>query len=431
MRYMYEETALRYSDGTLKIEDLPVSVLCERFGTPLYVYSKRVLEQQYKRLASSMQDLAETVLICYALKANANPVVGSIIASMGAGADVVSGGELYVADRMGFPADRIVFAGVGKTRREIEEALAIGVRSFHVESRGEMEALEQVAAAYGVVAPVAVRVNPDVEAGTHPHITTGTKASKFGVSPEEVISLMLMASTSHSLRPVGLHAHIGSQLGQVQPILSATGRLLELWDRLAVEGVELRELDIGGGLGIQYMPDERPEGPEMLAAGLRPLLRGRKLDLVLEPGRFLVGPAGALLTTVTYMKEVPGEDRSVSRFLAIVDAGMNDLLRPALYDAWHPIWPLQESEKDTGRAIDIVGPVCESSDVLGKQRRLGQVQPGDRLAIGQAGAYGYSMASNYNARPRPAEVLVSGTEVSLIRRRETYEDLLNTCSQEG
>lgn len=427
----YEETTLHYVHGTLKIEDASVQALCKRYGTPLYVYSRRVLERQYNRLVDGMQDLVETVLICYALKANANPVLGSMIAGMGAGADVVSGGELYLARRMGFPAEGIVFAGVGKTRTEISEALASGVRSFHIESRQEMEALAQVAAAAGAVAPIAVRVNPDVEAGTHPYITTGTKAGKFGVSPREAFSLMRLADALPSLQPVGLHAHIGSQLGRVQPIISATARLLELWDRLAGEGIELKELDIGGGLGIQYRSDERPEGPETLAAGLRPLLYGRKLDLLLEPGRFLVGPAGALLTTVTYLKEVHTDEVGNIYTLAVVDAGMNDLLRPALYGAWHPIWPLQEREAGIGQAIDIVGPVCESSDVLGKQRKLGKVQPGDRLAIGQAGAYGYSMASTYNARPRPAEVLVSGTEARLIRRRETYEDLWNTGSQEG
>jgi diaminopimelate decarboxylase len=371
-----------------------------------------------------MQGLADEVLVCYALKANANPAIGGLLAGLGAGADVVSGGEVYLARRMGFPGERIVFAGVGKTRKEMAEALDAGVRSFHVESRGEIEALAAVAVAKGTVAPVAVRVNPDVEAGTHPHITTGTKANKFGVGPAEALHMIRWAVATPSLSPVGLHAHIGSQLQRVQPILAAVERLLELWDALAAEGIRLTELDIGGGLGIQYRPEEQPEGPEELAAGLRPMLSGRKLHLVLEPGRFIVGPAGVLITSVTYTKQVPIiAEGEAPGLLAIMDAGMNDLLRPALYDAWHPVWPLNESDVDKGYPIDIVGPVCESSDVLARGRRIGQVKPGALLAVGQAGAYGFSMSSQYNARPRPAEVLVTGTEARLIRPRETYEDL--------
>lgn len=415
---------LVYHRGTLHVEGVPVSTLVRRFGTPLYVYSTQTLQQQYQQLQSSMSGLADRVLICYALKANANTVLGGMLAGMGAGADVVSGGEVYLARHMGFAGERIVFAGVGKTRREMAEALDAGVRSFHVESPGELDALADLAASKGTVAPVAVRLNPDVEAGTHPYITTGTRANKFGVSPGEALEMVRRAAASPALNAVGLHIHIGSQLGKVQPILDATKRLLELWDTLAGEGIKLKELDIGGGLGIQYRPDEMPEGPEVLAAGLRSLLAGRALELVLEPGRFLVGPAGALLTSVTYIKNVPDEASERGRHsLAIVDAGMNDLLRPALYGAWHPVWPLREEQAGAGNRVDVVGPVCESSDVLAAGRRLGEVRPGDVLAIGQAGAYGYSMASQYNARPRPAEVLVNGTQVRLIRPRETYEDL--------
>lgn len=411
-----------YHNGLLQIEGVFVSELAVRFGTPLYVYSASMLRRQYTRLESSLREVAPRLLICYALKANANPTLGRMLAEWGAGADVVSGGEIYLAQRMGFAGERIVFAGVGKTRREMAEALAAGIRAFHVESAGEMEALAAVAGEMGMVAPVAVRVNPDVEANTHRYITTGSHTSKFGVSPLEALDMVRRASTIPSLKPVGLHAHIGSQLPSVQPLIEATKRLLALWDVLAAEGIELHELDIGGGLGIPYRPEDRPEGPEVLAAGLRPLLNGRTLDLVIEPGRFIVGPAGALLTTVLYVKQVEGEDGTL-RNLAIVDAGMNDLLRPALYEAWHPIWPLEEAQVDSGDTIDVAGPVCESSDVLARERRLGSVRPGDILAIGQAGAYGYSMASQYNARPRPAEVLVDGGEVRLIRRRESYEEL--------
>lgn len=416
--------ALRYYEGALHIEEVPVRVLVTEFGTPLYVYSAHVLEAQYRRLEASLQGLASSLLICYALKANANPVLGGMLASWGAGADVVSGGELYLARRMGFPGERIVFAGVGKTRREIEESLIAGVRALHVESEGELQAVASVADSLGVAAPVAIRVNPDVDAHTHPYITTGTRANKFGVSPAEALALMRKAAATPSLRPIGLHAHIGSQLPHIQPVVDATARLLDLWDQLAAEGISLTDLDIGGGLGIPYHPEDNPEGPEELAAGLRPLLAGRVLNLSLEPGRFIAGPAGVLLATVTYLKTAGDTSHQDSpRALAIVDAGMNDLLRPALYGAYHPVWPLMEQNVEIGDPIDIVGPVCESSDVLAETRRLGPVLPGDVLAIGQAGAYGYSMASQYNARPRPAEVLVTGTQARVIRPRETYSDL--------
>ena len=414
-------SAVQYRGGVLCIEKVSVGDLAARFGTPLYVYSASVLEGQYRKLEESLDGVARSVLICYALKANANPVLGGMLAGWGAGADVVSGGEIYLARKMGFPADKIVFAGVGKTRREMSEALGAGVHIFHVESRGEMEVLAAVAAEIGKVAPVAVRVNPDVEADTHPYITTGTKANKFGVSPAEAMALIRQASAMASLHPLGLHAHIGSQLPRVLPVIESARRLLEMWDALASEGIHLTELDIGGGLGIPYRPGEQPEGPEKLAAGLRPLLAGRELDLVLEPGRYIVGPAGALLTTVLYVKQ--SSDGSEPHNFVVVDAGMNDLLRPSLYNAWHPVWPAQENAAGNDNVVDVVGPVCESSDVLAHGRKLGEVQPGDVLTIGQAGAYGFSMASNYNGRPRPAEVLVSGGDARVIREREGYEDL--------
>ena len=364
------------------------------------------------------------MLICYALKANANPTLGAMLAAWGAGADVVSGGEIYLAGRMGFPGERTVFAGVGKTCQEMSEGLMAGIRAFHIESAGEMDALARVAAEQNMVAPVAVRVNPDVEAHTHPYITTGTRTDKFGVNPKEALALLRKAAATPALHPLGLHAHIGSQLSGVQPIIEATRRLLDLWDQLASEGIALRELDIGGGLGIPYKPGDKPEGSRELAEGLRPLLVGRQIELVIEPGRYLVGPAGALITTVLYTKQTQGEEEGGGAHnLVIVDAGMNDLLRPALYGAWHPLLPSMEEHLDKGEPVDVVGPVCESSDVLARERRIGEPRPGDVLAIGQAGAYGYSMSSNYNARPRPAEVLVTGAEARIIRTRETYADL--------
>jgi diaminopimelate decarboxylase len=412
--------AAHYQSGLLYVEGLPVEKLAAEFGTPLYVYSTATIREQFRLLERNLRGLAPDVLICYALKANANMAIGKMLAAWGAGADVVSGGELYLALRMGFAPERIVFAGVGKTRREMAEALEAGIHSFHVESVAEADLLEQVAAEMGQVARLAVRVNPDVDAGTHPHITTGTKANKFGVSPQVALEILRKAAISSHLEPAGLHVHIGSQLARVRPVLEAVGRVLALWDVLASEGILLRELDIGGGLGIAYLPDDAPEGPEALAAGLRPMLHGRDLQLLLEPGRFLVGPAGVLLTKVLYLKEA-GDVQT----LAVVDAGMNDLLRPALYDAWHPVWPAQESQVGAGPTVDIVGPVCESADVLAQQRKLGMLQPGALLAIGQAGAYGFSMASQYNGRPRPAEVLVDGEKASLVRKRETYNDLVS------
>jgi diaminopimelate decarboxylase len=411
-------SAAHYQDGVLHVEDLPVMRLAEEFGTPLYVYSAGTLRRQYQALQSNLSGLASGVIICYALKANANPAIGRMLAGMGAGADVVSGGELYLAMRMGFPPERIVFAGVGKTRGEMAEALDAGIRLFHIESPGEMEALAEVAGQTGKVAPIAVRVNPDVDAGTHRHITTGTSANKFGVTPRIALEMVRRAAELPQLSPVGLHVHIGSQLSGVGPILEAARRVLELWDVLAAEGIRLRELDIGGGLGIAYRPEDNPEGPDALAAGLKPLLAGREVELLVEPGRFLVGPAGVLLTKVTYLK-----DAGDGQALAVVDAGMNDLIRPALYDAWHPVWPVEESKFGEGQAVDVVGPVCESADVLARERRLGAVRPGDILTIGQAGAYGFSMSSQYNGRPRPAEVLVDGTWAKVVRRREGYADL--------
>jgi diaminopimelate decarboxylase len=418
-------SAVGYRDRVLHVEGVAVTRLAEEFGTPLYVYSAGVLRRQYGELEASMGGLASRVLICYALKANANPAIGRMLAGLGAGADVVSGGELYLARKMGFAAEKIVFAGVGKTTREMTEGLEAGIRSFHVESVGELEALETVAAGMGKVAPMSVRVNPDVDAGTHRHITTGTRANKFGVSPEVALDMVRRAAGSAHLEAVGLHVHIGSQLQSVGPIVEATRRVLELWDVLAGEGIRLRELDIGGGLGIHYRPEDEPEGPEALAAGLRPLLEGREIELVIEPGRFLVGPAGALLTRVTYVKEA-GDSR-----LVVVDAGMNDLLRPALYEAWHPVWTVEEGPAGEGEAVDVVGPVCESADVLAYDRRLGEVKPGDVLAMGQAGAYGFSMASQYNGRPRPAEVMVDGTWAKVVRRREGYADLWGESEMKG
>lgn len=414
-----------YQDGQLCAEEVPLANLAAQYGTPLYVYSQAAVESAYDDLVTHLGSLSPSLTIFYALKANGNPALGRLLAARGGGADVVSGGELFLARQMGYSGERIVFAGVGKTRAEMAEALAPpGIRTFHVESGVELEALAAVAEGLGVVAPVAVRVNPDVEAHTHPYITTGTAASKFGVPPAEALALTRRAAAHPHLRPVGLHAHIGSQLADVAPIAESTRRLLGLWDTLQGEGIHLASLDIGGGLAIPYRPEDRPQGPVDLAAHLRSLLAGRHLDLGIEPGRYLVGRAGVLLTRVVYSKTAQ-DSHGTTRRLLILDAGMNDLIRPALYSAYHPIWPVAQPAADAGLAlVDVAGPVCESSDVFAVERDLPPLDEGALLAIGQAGAYGFTMASQYNGRPRPAEVLVSSTTWRLIRARETYQDLL-------
>jgi diaminopimelate decarboxylase len=444
-----------YRDGQLCADGLPLETLAAQYGTPLYVYSRDVLEKSYDNLEYAMDSLGLPYLICYALKANSNPVLGRLLAQRGAGVDVVSGGELYLARQMGFPGARIVFAGVGKTRAEMEEALSgAGIRAFHVESRPELETLSSVAAEMGKVAPVAVRVNPDVEAHTHPYITTGTAGNKFGVAPADALEMTRRAAADPYLQPVGLHTHIGSQLADIDPIIEATRRVLELWDTLAGEGIALRTLNIGGGLAIPYRPGDMPQGPAQLAAGLRPLLEGRNLELELEPGRYLLGPCGVLLTRVLYSKPADMPDSKPAempdskpadmpdshpantpanataghaRRLIVVDAGMNDLIRPALYGAYHPIRLAQEPYADAELVpTDIAGPVCESSDFLATERPLPDEagEPGTLLVVGQAGAYGFAMTSQYNGRPRAAEVLVDSSVARVIRPRETYQDLL-------
>ena len=424
-----------YRDGQLCADGLPLETLAAQYGTPLYVYSREALDVAYDNLENALDSTGLPYLICYALKANPNPVLGRLLAQRGAGVDVVSGGELYLARQMGFPGQRIVFAGVGKTRAEMEEALSgAGIRAFHVESRPELETLSSVAAEMGKVAPVAVRVNPDVEGHTHPYITTGTARNKFGVSPADALDMTRQAAADPYLQPVGLHTHIGSQLADIDPIIEATRRVLELWDTLAAEGIALRTLNIGGGLAIPYQPGDMPEGPAQLAAGLRPLLEGRNLELELEPGRYLLGPCGVLLTRVLYTKpaETPTDKSTQAstgrpRRLIVVDSGMNDLIRPALYGAYHPIRPAQEPYADSVPVpTDIAGPVCESADFLATDRPLPSEagEPGALLVVGQVGAYGFAMSSQYNGRPRAAEVLVDSSVARVIRPRETYHDLL-------
>ena len=399
-------------EGALWIEDLPLAEIAARFGTPTYVYSKAALEAAF---GAWQQALAgRRALVCYAVKANSNLGILSVFARLGAGFDIVSGGELARVLAAGGQADKVVFSGVGKTRAEMRQALEAGIRCFNVESAAELEHLNAVAGELGKQAQIALRVNPDVDPKTHPYISTGLKGNKFGVAFADALALYRRAAALPNLRISGVACHIGSQLLDPAPMAEAAQKLRDLVDRLAAEGIVLAHIDLGGGLGIRY----RDETPPAVADYLAPLLavfEGRSEELCFEPGRSLVGNAGLLLTRIEYLK--PGETKN----FAIVDAAMNDLARPALYDAWHEV---VEVNPHAGAAVeyDIVGPICESGDFLARARTLA-VTEGDLLAILSAGAYGMTMSSNYNTRPRAAEVIVDGDQAHAVRQRETVAEL--------
>ena len=403
---------LNAREGALWLEDLPLADIAARFGTPTYVYSKAALEAAF---GAWQQALAgRRALVCYAVKANSNLGILSVFARIGAGFDIVSGGELARVLAAGGQADKVVFSGVGKTRAEMRQALEAGIRCFNVESAAELEHLNAVAGELGKRAPIALRVNPDVDPKTHPYISTGLKGNKFGVAFADALALYRRAAALPNLRISGVACHIGSQLLDPAPMAEAAQKLRDLVDRLAAEGIVLAHIDLGGGLGIRY----RDETPPAVADYLAPLLavfEGRSEELCFEPGRSLVGNAGLLLTRIEYLK--PGETKN----FAIVDAAMNDLARPALYDAWHEV---VEVNPHAGAAVeyDIVGPICESGDFLARARTLA-VTEGDLLAILSAGAYGMTMSSNYNTRPRAAEVIVDGDQAHAVRQRETVAEL--------
>jgi diaminopimelate decarboxylase len=407
---------LARADGALSLDGCELDDLGRRFGTPLYVYSQRAM---LDALGSYQRALVgREYRICYAMKANSSLAVLQTFARAGCGFDIVSGGELARALAIGAPAAEVVFSGVGKTRAEMRAALAAGVGCFNVESTGELERLSTEATALGRVAPVSLRVNPDVDAGTHPYISTGLRENKFGIAHDQAIDAYRLAASLPGLRAVGIDCHIGSQITQVEPYLDALERLLDLVEAVEAAGVGLGHIDVGGGLGIRYADETPPSAADLIARMLERLDRrghGRR-RLLLEPGRSLVGNAGVLLTEVQYLK--PGASRS----FCIVDAAMNDLMRPAMYDAWMAIEPCRMRDDVDRRRWDIVGPVCESGDWLGRDRELA-VRPGDQLAILSAGAYGMSMAGNYNTRPRAAEVMIVDGEPVLIRERETVEQL--------
>jgi len=406
--------AFLYRNGELCAENVPVSTLAEQYGTPLYVYSRNHLREQFRALARAMG--AVRPLLCYSVKANANGAVIRTLLDEGAGLDVVSGGELYRGLRAGADPARVVFAGVGKTRDEIEYALRQGILFFTVESEPEAARIAECASRLRLIGRVAFRVNPDVDPKTHAYISTGKKENKFGLDLERVARACDEAARRPGLEIVGLHLHIGSQILSPQPFADALIKVRELCRALARRFPTFRHLDLGGGLGIQYRPDQTPPAPEAFAAAVVPLVEDLGLAIVMEPGRCLVGNAGLLVCRVQYVK-----DGQVKRFV-VVDAGMNDLIRPALYEAYHEIVPV--AQRDGTRPADVVGPICESSDFFAQDRELPEVVQNDLLAIRGAGAYGFAMASRYNSRPLPAEVMVDGDRAWLVRERETWEDLV-------
>ncbi|MEJ1958465.1 MAG: diaminopimelate decarboxylase [Nitrosomonadales bacterium] len=403
-----------YQDNQLFVEHVPLTEIAQHFGTPCYVYSHAALTESFKQFQTAFAGREH--LICYAVKANSNLAILHLFAWLGAGFDIVSGGELQRVLAAGGAAGKVVFSGVGKTVAEMRLALNAEIMCFNVESEAELIRLNEVAGSMGKVAPVSLRVNPDVDAKTHPYISTGLKQNKFGVAYTEALSLYRKASQLPHLRVTGMDCHIGSQLTETSPFIAAAEKVLALVDRLSAEGIALEHLDLGGGLGIRYDNEILPSIADY-ASALLAALQGRSEKIIVEPGRVLVGNAGVLLTRVEYLKH--GEEKN----FAIVDAAMNDLMRPALYDAYHHIRPVLRSSSVT-QQYEVVGPVCETGDFLGHARNLA-ISQGDLLAIMSAGAYGMSMSSNYNSRPRAAEVMVSGKAVQLVRERESVQHLFS------
>lgn len=408
---------LRHQDGQLLFESVPLALLAREHGTPLFVYSRAAM---LDALAAYQRGLAgRPHLICYAMKANSSLAVIQTLVRAGCGLDIVSGGELERALAAGCEPAKIIFSGVGKTRTEMRRALEVGIGCFNVESEAELEVLSEVASSMGLRAPVSIRVNPNVDAKTHPYISTGLKGNKFGIAHERTLATYQRAAALPGLRVVGIDCHIGSQITAVAPFLAAADKLLELVDALHAEGIELRHIDFGGGLGIRYRDEDPPAAQALLEALFERIdrhPRGRRYALLFEFGRAIVGNAGVLLTRVEYLK------RNGERRFAIVDAAMNDLMRPALYEAHHEIVAVNE-RSTLAKRYDIVGPICETGDFLGFARDLA-IEQGDLLALLSAGAYGMSMASNYNSRPRAAEVLIDKNEIHLIRERETLAGLM-------
>jgi len=407
-----------YQKGQLMAEDVPLSRIAAEVGTPVYVYSRATLERHYRVFSEAFKGL--DALVCFAVKANSNIAVLRILAKAGAGADVVSLGELQRALKAGIPASKIAFAGVGKTRAEMAAALEAGIMQFNAESEAELKVLNEVAASMGKVAPVSIRVNPDVDAKTHAKISTGKSENKFGIAWQKVDGVYARIGELSNLKAVGVDLHIGSQLTDLEPFRLAFERVVGLVRELRAKGHDIRHIDLGGGLGIPYDPDaEAPPAPADYGAMIKDVLGDMDCSIILEPGRLIAGNAGLLLTEMLYEKQ--GENRT----FYILDAAMNDLSRPAMYDAYHAIVPVEEPQSGDTLKADFVGPICESSDVFAKQRTTAPLKTGDLVAIKSAGAYGAVMASTYNSRPLVPEVLVDGDRYSVIRKRQSLEDLLS------
>ena len=402
-----------YKDNNLLVEDASVASVAEKYGTPCFIYSKAALEQNYQAYEKAFE--GHSHLICYAVKANSNLAVLNVLSKLGAGFDIVSGGELDRVIAAGGDPKKVTFSGLGKTTQEIYKALDAGIHCFNIESEAELLRINEIAVNNSQVAPISIRVNPDVNAETHPYISTGLKENKFGISMEKAIQLYLHATEMKGICIKGLDFHIGSQLTSIRPILDALDRILTLNEQLISRDVIIEHINIGGGLGVTY-EDEIPPTPNELILAVKEKLHGLDLKIVVEPGRSIAANAGILVTKVEYLKN--HEEKN----FAIIDGAMNDLIRPALYGAWQKIVPVKKAAGSESTAYDIVGPICESADALGKNRSL-NINAGDLLAIKSAGAYGFVMSSNYNTRPRAPEIMINGSEVHLIRERETVSDL--------
>ena len=405
----------KYRDGRLFAENVDLEAGIAEWGSPCYVYSRATLERHWKAFDDALQ--GHPHLVCYAVKANSNLAVLNVLARLGSGFDIVSVGELERVLHAGGAADKIVFSGVGKRKDEIERAMDVGIRCFNVESEAELEVIASIAVQKNIKAPVSLRVNPDVDAKTHPYISTGLKENKFGITIEQALDVYKKAQAMDAINVIGIDCHIGSQLTEIAPFVDALDRVLALVDQLAEEGIVLQHLDLGGGLGICYR-DEQPPQPAELSRALVEKLQGRDVEIIIEPGRAIAGNAGVLLTEVLYLKHA--EERN----FAIVDAAMNDLIRPALYGAWQDIVPVVPRENESTQCYDVVGPICETGDFLGKNRELA-LQQGDLLAVRSSGAYGFGMSSNYNSRPRVAEVMIDSDHAQIIRKRETMAQLFS------
>ena len=405
-----------YRDGRLHAEGVAVSDIAEEHGTPCYIYSRGALESAFLEYQRALQ--GSDHLICYAVKANSNLAVLNLLARLGAGFDIVSGGELERVVAAGADPGKVVFSGVGKQPGEMARALELGIYCFNLESAAELEVLNQVAGGMDRVAPVSVRVNPDVDAGTHPYISTGLRENKFGVTMEEALQVYRRAAELPNVKVTGMDCHIGSQLTEISPFIDALQRLLDLIDSLAEENIIIHHLDLGGGLGVRYR-DEQPPTIAAYISAIRQALAGRELQLLFEPGRSITANAGILLTRVEYLKPTPEHN------FALVDAAMNDMIRPSLYQAWLDIQPVDTTREGQSAHWDVVGPVCETGDFLGKDREL-ILNQGDLLAVFGAGAYGFTMSSNYNTRPRAPEIMVDGDQAHQVRARETIADMMRT-----